>query len=90
MDDGARRIGEIAIGMNDGIERPMGDTIFDEKIGGSFHLALGNSYEETGGVNESDLHWDLVCDLRSGGEILADGEPIYRDGGFAAGLALDA
>ena len=90
MDDGARRIGEIAIGMNDGIERPMGDTIFDEKIGGSFHLALGDSYEETGGVNESDLHWDLVCDLRSGGEILADGEPIYRDGGFAAGLALDA
>jgi aminopeptidase len=90
MDDGASRIGEIAIGMNDGIERPMGDTIFDEKIGGSFHLALGSSYEETGGVNESDLHWDLVCDLRSGGEILADGRPIYRDGAFAAELALDA
>jgi aminopeptidase len=89
MDDGASRLGEVALGMNDGIARPMGDTIFDEKIGGSFHLALGKSYEETGGVNDSDLHWDLVCDLRGGGEILADGEPIYRDGAFAPALALD-
>ena len=82
LDDGARRLGEIAFGLNDGVDRPTGDTLIDEKIGGSFHLALGASYAETGGSNESDLHWDLVCDLRRGGEVYADGALVYRDGRF--------
>ena len=75
-------MGEIAIGLNDGVDRAFGDTLLDEKVGGSFHLALGSSYVETGGLNDSDLHWDLVCDLRDGGEILADGEVVYRSGRF--------
>jgi aminopeptidase len=86
LDEGARRLGEIALGLNDGIEHPTGDVLFDEKIGGSFHAALGSSYVETGGVNESDLHWDMVCDLRDGGEIHADGELVYRDGRFLPGV----
>jgi aminopeptidase len=75
-DDGASRLGEIGIGTNTGIDRAIGSTLFDEKIGGTVHLALGNSYPETGGVNESAVHWDLICDLRSGGRLTADGEPI--------------
>ena len=75
-DDGARRFGEIGIGTNFGIDRPVGAILFDEKIGGTVHLALGRSYPETGGVNESAVHWDLICDLRDGGRLLADGEPV--------------
>jgi aminopeptidase len=86
LDPGARRLGEIAIGLNDGIDRATGDTLLDEKIGGSFHAALGSSYPETGGLNVSDLHWDMVCDLRSGGEIHADGALVYRDGRFLPGV----
>jgi len=82
-DDGARRIGEIGIGTNFGIQRPIGAILFDEKIGGSVHLALGRSYPETGGKNESALHWDLICDLRGGGSISADGKPVLQDGRFA-------
>jgi aminopeptidase len=82
-DDGARRLGEVGIGTNFGIDRPIGATLFDEKIGGTVHLALGRSYPETGGKNESALHWDLICDLRQGGRLSADGTTIMQDGRFA-------
>jgi aminopeptidase len=83
-DEGARALGEIGIGTNFGIDRPVGSTLFDEKIGGTVHLALGRSYPETGGRNRSAVHWDLICDLRSGGRLSADGETILRDGEFTA------
>jgi aminopeptidase len=76
IDAGARRVGELGIGTNWGIERATGSTLLDEKIGGTVHLALGRSYPETGGTNASALHWDLICDLRSGGRITADGETL--------------
>ena len=82
-DAGARRLGEIGIGTNFGIDRAIGATLFDEKIGGTVHLALGRSYPETGGKNESALHWDLICDLRAGGRLSADGETVMQDGRFA-------
>ncbi len=81
-DDGARRLGEVGIGTNFGIDRPVGTILFDEKIGGTVHLALGRSYPETGGKNASALHWDLICDLRAGGRLTADGEVIQQDGRF--------
>ena len=81
-DPGARRLGEIGIGTNFGIDRPTGTILLDEKIGGTFHLALGRSYPETGGRNRSALHWDMIGDLRRGGTISADGEEIQRDGRF--------
>jgi len=81
-DEGASRLGEIGIGTNFGIDRPVGAILFDEKIGGTVHLALGRSYPETGGRNESALHWDLICDLRHGGRLLADGEELLVDGRF--------
>jgi aminopeptidase len=81
-DPGARRLGELGIGTNFGIDRAVGSTLLDEKIGGTVHLALGRSYRETGGVNESALHWDLVCDLRSGGRLSADGETLLDNGAF--------
>ena len=79
-DPGARRLGELGIGTNAGIDRPTGSTLLDEKIAGTVHLALGRSYPETGGTNASALHWDLVCDLRDGGRLMADGEPIDLTG----------
>jgi aminopeptidase len=79
-DDGARFLGELGIGSNTGIDRATGSTLLDEKIAGTVHLALGRSYPETGGTNVSALHWDLICDLRSGGELSADGEALIRDG----------
>ncbi|HEX5146049.1 MAG TPA: aminopeptidase [Conexibacter sp.] len=81
-DPGARRLGEIGVGTNRGIDRPIGAILFDEKIGGTVHLALGRSYPETGGVNESAVHWDLICDLRGGGRLTADGEVVQEDGRF--------
>jgi aminopeptidase len=81
-DDGARHLGEIGIGTNFGIARPTGTILFDEKIGGTVHLALGRSYPETGGKNRSALHWDLICDLRSGGRLSADGEVVQENGRF--------
>jgi aminopeptidase len=83
-DEGARALGEIGIGTNFGIDRPVGATLFDEKIGGTIHLALGRSYPETGGVNRSAVHWDLICDLRDGGRLSADGDTILQDGTFTA------
>ena len=84
-DDGARRLGEIGIGTNYGIDRAVGMTLLDEKIGGTVHLALGRSYPETGGTNESAIHWDMICDLRSGGRLTADGEAILENGQLLAG-----
>jgi aminopeptidase len=75
-DPGARFLGELGIGTNSGIDRATGSTLLDEKIAGTVHLALGRSYPETGGMNSSALHWDLVCDLRDGGAISADGEAL--------------
>jgi aminopeptidase len=75
-DDGARRLGELGIGTNPGIDRATGSILLDEKIAGTVHLALGRSYPETGGRNVSALHWDLICDLRQGGRLSVDGEPL--------------
>jgi aminopeptidase len=75
-DDGARRLGEIGIGTNFGVDRAIGSVLVDEKMGGTVHLALGRSYPETGGTNESAIHWDMICDLRRGGRLTADGEPV--------------
>ncbi len=81
-DEGARYLGELGIGTNFGVDRPIGAILFDEKIGGTVHLALGRSYPETGGTNESVVHWDLICDLRAGGSLRADGEVLLEDGRF--------
>jgi aminopeptidase len=81
-DEGARRLGELGIGTNFGIDRPVGAILFDEKIGGTVHLAIGRSYPETGGKNVSAVHWDLICDLRGGGQVTADGVVIQENGRF--------
>ena len=86
IDEGARRVGEFAFGLNDAISIFTKNILFDEKIGGTVHLALGTAYPETAGVNRSALHWDMICDLRSGSEVYADDELIYRDGRFLNGL----
>ena len=82
MDAGARRLGELGIGTNYGIARFIKNILFDEKIGGTVHLALGRSYEETGGLNKSALHWDMICDLRQGGRLEVDGKVLQADGKF--------
>jgi aminopeptidase len=81
-DPGARRIGEFSFGTNKGISRFTRQILFDEKIGGSFHLALGASYPETGGKNESAIHWDMICDMRNGGQATVDGRLFYQNGEF--------
>jgi aminopeptidase len=75
-DPGARFLGELGIGTNTGIDRATGSILFDEKIAGTVHLALGRSYRETGGTNQSALHWDLICDLRAGGRLSVDGDTL--------------
>jgi aminopeptidase len=82
LDDGAGILGEAAIGLNYGIDRHTGNTLFDEKIGGTIHLALGLSFAQAGGLNRSALHWDIVTGLGPDGEIQADGETVWRDGHF--------
>jgi aminopeptidase len=82
QDEGARRLGEIALGTNYSITRYTKNTLFDEKIGGTFHAAVGAGYPETGNANESGLHWDMVCDLRQGGTVTVDDQVISRDGKF--------
>jgi aminopeptidase len=82
IDDGARRLGEVAFGLNYEIDRFTQNTLFDEKIGGTMHVALGAAFQDLGGRNESGLHWDLVCDLREDGEVYADGELVWRAGRF--------
>ncbi len=81
-DEGARYLGEFAIGTNYGIQRFTKSILFDEKIGGSIHLAVGAGYPETGSQNQSSIHWDFICDMRDGGEIWVDGELFYQDGRF--------
>jgi aminopeptidase len=81
-DAGARYVGEFAIGTNEGITQFTHQILFDEKINGSFHMALGAGYPETGSKNESAIHWDMICDLRDGGEIWVDDELLYKSGEF--------
>lgn len=92
QDAGARNLGEIAIGTNYSITDFSRNTLFDEKIGGTFHAAVGAGYPESGNSNESGLHWDMVCEMRPdaakkrpGGTITADGEAFHKDGKFTAG-----
>jgi aminopeptidase len=86
-DAGSRRIGELGIGCNPRIQRYMENVLFDEKIAGTVHLALGQSYPKVGGQNASSLHWDIVKDLRNGGQILLDGELVQENGAWAGPLA---
>ena len=81
-DEGARRLGELGIGTNSGIDRFTKEILLDEKIGGTVHMAIGAAYPESGGTNDSAVHWDMVCDLRRGGSITVDGEVLQRDGTF--------
>ncbi len=90
MDDGARGIGEVAFGLNYEIDRFTRNILFDEKIGGTMHIALGMGFAELGGLNRSTLHLDLICDLRDEGEVYADGELIWRAGHFVAEPTKDA
>ncbi|HEX5929107.1 MAG TPA: aminopeptidase, partial [Solirubrobacterales bacterium] len=81
-DDGARVLGEFAFGTNYDIQRFTKNILFDEKIGGTVHMAVGASYPESGGTNESAVHTDLVCDLRLGGKLEVDGVVMQEDGKF--------
>jgi aminopeptidase len=82
MDEGSRVLGEVAFGLNYEIDRFTRDILFDEKIGGTIHLALGSSFKKLGGRNDSGLHWDMICDLRQEGEVYADGELVWKAGRF--------
>jgi aminopeptidase len=79
---GADRIGEAAIGTNYGITRFTKNMLFDEKMGGTIHIALGKSYAESGGKNSSPIHWDILKDMKRGGEIYADKELFHKNGKF--------
>lgn len=81
-DEGASYFGEVAIGTNYGIQRFTRNMLFDEKIGGTVHMATGDSMPEAGGRNRSTIHWDMLCDMRKGGEIYADDQLFYKDGYF--------
>jgi aminopeptidase len=81
-DKGGRFLGELGIAVNYGIKKFTSDILFDEKIGGTIHLALGKSYEEAGGKNKSAIHWDMIKDLRKGGELFVDGKCIQKNGKF--------
>lgn len=81
-DAGARYLGEFAIGTNFGINKFTSNILYDEKIGGTIHMAIGRSYAETGGKNQSAVHWDMICDMRTDSEIYVDGELFYRNGDF--------
>ena len=80
--DGATRIGEAAVGTNYGITRFTKNMLFDEKMGGTVHMALGDAYPQTGGLNRSAIHWDILKDMKKDGEIYADGKLIYKKGKF--------
>ncbi len=81
-DEGAKFLGEFAIGTNYGIQQFTKSILFDEKIGGTFHMAVGAGYPETGSVNKSSIHWDFICDVKEDSEIRVDGELLYKDGQF--------
>jgi aminopeptidase len=82
MDEGARILGEVAFGLNYEIDRFTRDILFDEKIGGTMHFALGSSFKQIGGQNGSGLHCDMICDQRADGEVYADGELVWKAGRF--------
>ncbi len=82
MDEGARFLGEFAIGTNYGIQRFTGEILFDEKIGGTIHMALGQAFEEAGGTNKSLVHWDMIHEMKNGGSITIDGTLFYENGQF--------
>ncbi len=82
MDEGAQRIGEFGIGVNPGIDRFCYDILYDEKIGGTIHIALGRAYAECNGINQSALHWDIIKDLRINGAIFLDGRCVFENGKF--------
>lgn len=82
MDAGSRFVGELGIGTNYSIDRFTKSILYDEKIGGTIHMALGMSYPETGGKNQSSLHWDMICDMRQDSEITVDGDLFYKNGQF--------
>ena len=82
IDEGASSFGEVAIGTNYGIKNFTKNMLFDEKIGGTVHMAIGDSMEEAGGKNKSSIHWDMLCDMRNCGKIYADGELFYENGKF--------
>lgn len=84
-DGGARYLGEFAIGTNFGIQKFTKNILFDEKIGGTLHMAVGAGYPETGSKNQSAVHWDFICDMRQDSEILVDGELFYKNGAFQVG-----
>lgn len=81
-DEGARYLGEFAIGTNYQIQRFTKSILYDEKIGGTIHMALGAGYPETGSKNHSAIHWDFICDMRRDGEIVVDGVLLYKNGQF--------
>jgi aminopeptidase len=81
-DAGARYLGEFAIGTNFGINRFTGSILYDEKIGGTVHCAIGKGYPETGSKNDSAVHWDMICDMRTDSTIHVDGELFYENGKF--------
>ncbi len=81
-DDGARYLGEFAVGTNYGIDRFTKNILYDEKIGGTIHMALGSGYPETGSKNKSSIHWDMICEMRDGGQIFVDDELFYDTGRF--------
>jgi len=81
-DEGASYLGEFAFGLNDEINRFTGYILLDEKIGGSFHMALGRGYPETGNHNQSAIHWDMICDMRQDAEVKVDGKTFYKNGEF--------
>lgn len=85
-DEGSCRFGEVAIGTNYGIKNFTRNMLFDEKIGGTIHMAIGDSMPEAGGLNRSTIHWDMLCDMRNGGKIYADGELFYENGHFIEGI----
>jgi len=84
-DEGARFVGEVAVGTNYNIQQFTKNILFDEKIGGTVHIAVGASYPQTGGRNTSSVHWDMITDMRDGGRIYADGKLVYKDGQFILG-----
>lgn len=82
MDEGSKRLGEFGVGVNFGIDRLSYDILYDEKIGGTIHLALGRAYPENNGINQSALHWDIIKDLRQEGEIYLDGKKVFEKGKY--------
>lgn len=81
-DEGARYLGEFAVGLNYGVKHFSKNILFDEKFGGTIHMALGAGYPEVGSKNESAIHWDMVCDMTRDSEIIVDGDVVYKDGKF--------